>query len=58
MNDFELAAHIAQLMLATRFMSPLQNILSGRDTTVATSWSTKGSVSRQGPAAALLLLKA
>ena len=58
MNDFELAAHIAQLILATHFMSPLQNILSGCDNTVATSWTTKGSVSRQGPAAALLLLKA
>ena len=57
-NDFELAAHIAQLMFATRFMSPLQNILSGCDNTVATSWATKGSVSRQGPAAVLLLFKA
>lgn len=45
-------------MLATCFMYSLQNILSGGDNTVATSWVTKGSFSRQGHDATLLLLKA
>ena len=58
MNDFELYAHVTQIQLATRYLLPLEHIVNGCDNTSATSWATKGSISRHGAASALLLLKA